>query len=147
MTLLRPGMKATYRLPDGSIFEVMIGTEGVDDQLKESPSFDGMESRELDAAVAARVFGFTVEWRTNTRTRAKEALRLLENGNWVVVPFYSERMSASITLGLRLQDLGWKQTSAPRDLQVTLAHADGRSVTATGRSEHEALARAAVKAM
>lgn len=132
MTLFKPGMHVEYTLPDGPVIQIS-GTE--------------LTGRALDAAVAQHVFGFTVEWHTNTRTRAKEALRLLDNGNRVIIPYYSERMSASITLGLRLQDLGWQRTSAPRDPRVTLVHADGRSISATGRSDSEALARAAVKAV
>jgi hypothetical protein len=81
------------------------------------------------------------------RTGVKEPVYCLDNGNWVVVPYYSERMAPSITLGLRLQDLGWQQKSAPRDPQVTLVHANGRTVSASGRSDSEALARAAVKAV
>ena len=91
------------------------------------------------------MFGFTVEWRTNTRTRAQEPVYRLENAQWVVVPYYSERMAPSITLGLRLQDLGWQQKSAPRKPRVTLVHSDGRTVLATGRSESEALAKAALR--
>ena len=140
-------MRATYHLSDGSTFEVVIGKEGVDDPLTVSPSFDGMEGRELDASVAAQVFGFTVEWRTNKRTHAQEPVYQISNGAWIVVPYYSERMAPSITLVLRLQDIGWKQTSAPRDTNVTLVHADGRTVSASGRSQNEALARAAVKAL
>lgn len=131
MTLFKPGMKAEFKLPDGSVVEIP-GAE--------------LTERALDAAVAQRVFGFTVEWRTNTRTQTKEALRLLDNGNWVVIPYFSQRMSASITLGLRLQDLGWQRTSDPRDPNITLVHADGRTVSASGRSNSEALARAALKA-
>src|SRR5262245_11385832 len=116
---------------------------------------DALTARELDGAIAARVFGFTVEPRVNGRTRQPDVVQQLPSGDFVQVAYCSSSGSAARTLALKLQDLGWtrkdgllsgSQWSAAADPRVILEHRDGRVVEATGRTATEAIARAAVKA-
>ena len=115
---------------------------------------DDLKGRELDAAVAARVFGFVVEPRQNARTRDKDFVQLLRpdspNPQWVRVAFYSGSMGAALNVELALRDRGWTRTEpverASGDVLVVLRHPDGRAVKAFGQL-NEALCRAALKAV
>jgi hypothetical protein len=118
-------------------------------------SIDDLSGRELDAAVAGRVFGYLVEERANARTGAKDFVYSARAGAparaWVRVPFYAASLSAAIAVELALRDRGWWRTEprhrdAPADERVVLAHADGRTVEAFG-PQTEALCRAALKAL
>ena len=110
--------------------------------------------RELDVAVARRVFGYEVEERANTRTGGKDAVYRMAGTDWVRVPFYGMSLAASVQIELELQKKGWKRQGVragshwtePGGVRVVLEHADGRTVGAFG-SESEALCRAALKAV
>jgi predicted RNA binding protein YcfA (HicA-like mRNA interferase family) len=114
---------------------------------------DQLTGRELDVAVARRVFGYEVEERANTRTGEKDAVYRMAGADWVRVPFYSTSLAASVQIELELQKKGWKRQEVrgshwdePGGVRVVLEHADGRTVGAFG-SENEALCRAALKAV
>jgi hypothetical protein len=121
-------------------------------------SIDDLSGRELDAAVAGRVFGYLVEARANARTGAKDFVCSARAGAparaWVRVPFYGDSLSAAIAVELALRDRGWWRIGpragwhrdAPAAERVVLAHADGRTVEAFG-PQNEALCRAALKAL
>jgi hypothetical protein len=70
-------------------------------------TIDELSGRELDAAVAAQVFGLVAEPRVNTRTRERDAVYRLPNGDWVRVAFYSERMGPCLNVEGALRDRGW----------------------------------------
>jgi hypothetical protein len=113
---------------------------------------DAFIGRALDAEVARRVFGLTVEPRTNSRTGEKDFVYEVQPGQWVVVPFYTGSMAASISVEVALQQRGWKRKEwrgawkAPNDVRVVLEHSDGRTVEATGPI-NTALCLAALKAV
>jgi len=50
MTLLRPGMTARYILPDGSVYEVTVSSEGVPDDDSEDVAPEREPSPERPAA-------------------------------------------------------------------------------------------------
>ena len=156
-------MTARYRLPDGSIYEVTIGTEGqpdIDARLNESPSFadmelDSLSGRDLDAKIARRLFGLKVEPRENTRTRQRDFVYEVHPGQWVQVAYYSSG-SAWLEVVSELSKRGWTRIETPvragshwnepGDPTVVFQHTDGRRVDATG-PENTALCRAALKAV
>jgi hypothetical protein len=72
-------------------------------------SVDELSGRELDAAVAAQVFGLVAEPRINTRTRERDAVCRLPNGDWVRVAFYSERMGSCLNVEVWLGQQGWER--------------------------------------
>jgi hypothetical protein len=113
-------------------------------------NIDALIGRELDVAVARRVFGYEVEERANTRTGEKDAVYRLAGTDWLRVPFYSTSLAASVQIELELQKKGWKRQEARAraqgDALVVLKHADGRTVEAFG-PENEALCQAALKAV
>lgn len=115
---------------------------------------DKLTGRELDGRVAARLFGLMVEPHVNLRTGKPDVVYQLPSGDWVMCAYYSSSGPASLTLALRLRELGWSRTdnllstfswNAATDPRVILKHRDGRIVEATGHTQLEALARAAVK--
>ncbi len=137
MTLLRPGMKATYKLPDGTTYELTV-------------SGDELSGRALDAEVARRVFGYVVEPGVNVRTDEKEYFQRTPSGGGLVrVAFYSAG-GAAINVEVELQKRGWKRVwPAVKErgpVTVILEHTDGRVVAAHG-PENTALCRAALKAV
>lgn len=77
-------------------------------------SFDELSWRELDAAVAARVFGFVVEPRKNARTREKDFVQLVRSDSphpqWVRVALCSENMGAALNIEMALRERGWTRT-------------------------------------
>lgn len=147
MNLAEAKHAAYNKLPDGRTCVVHIPEGlGVPDDVQ-GEGAEQLSGRELDAAVAARVFGYTVEWRSGKRTQVKDPVYLQNSGSWLMVPNYSEGQVPAATLELRLEFLGWRQDSPPRDPHVTLIHSDGRTVSATGESAYEAFSRAAVKAV
>lgn len=114
-----------------------------------------LSGRELDAAVAAQVFGFVVEPRANARTPEKDYVQLLRpdspNPEWVRVAFYSSSMGASLNVELALREQGWTRIAPtgkvpPGEVEVVYQHKDGRTVTGRGRL-NEAICRAALKAL
>ncbi len=113
---------------------------------------DTLSGRDLDAMVAQHVFGLLIEPRTNSRTGEKDFVYEVHPGQWVVVPFYTASMAASISVEVALQQRGWKRKEwrgawkAPNDVHVVLEHSDGRSVEGVGLL-NEALCRAALKAV
>jgi hypothetical protein len=117
-------------------------------------NIDALTGRELDVAVAGRVFGYEVEERANTRTGEKDAVYRMAGTDWVRVPFYSTSLAASIQVELELQKQGWKRQEVragshwnePGGVRVVLEHADGRTVGAFGHPD-EAHCRAALKAV
>ena len=83
-------------------------------------------------------------------------LRHLDNGAYVVLPYYSTRMSAGLEVGERLRRLGWTLNEASSNRRpdatglyhVHLDGPQGQRVSASGTSVGGiALARAALKAM
>jgi hypothetical protein len=115
------------------------------------PAFDNLSGRELDAAVAAQLFGLVAEPRVNTRTRERDAVYRLPNGDWVRVAFYSERMGPCLNVEAWLREQGWERIAptgkAPAgEVEVVYQHKDGRTLGARGRL-NEAVCRAALKAM
>ncbi len=115
---------------------------------------DSLGGRDLDAMVAQRVFGFTIEARTNARTGEKDYVHALVPGAppeaWVRIPFYSVSLAAAINLEVELQRRGWRRVDSnvkdTGDIRVILQHTDGRRVDAFGRAP-VALCRAALKAL
>ena len=114
---------------------------------------DTLSGRDLDAMVAQQVFGLLIEPRTNSRTGEKDFVHEVHPGQWVLVPFYTGSMAASISVEVALQRRGWKriilatvQRNAPNDAHVVLVHDDGRKVSAAGLL-NEALCRAALRAV
>jgi hypothetical protein len=140
MTLLKPGRKATYKLPDGSTYELTVNR-------------DELSGRTLDAEVARRVFGYEVEWRTNARTSETDYVqRTPSGGDWVRVAFYSSS-GAAINVQAELERRGWKrivlptvQWHSPNNAHVVFEHSDGRVVAASG-PVNTALCLAAIKAV
>ena len=116
---------------------------------------DTLSGRALDAALAQRLFGYAIEERTNTRTHKPEMLRRLGNGAWVVIPYYSTRMSAGLAVGEQLHRLGWtvddaspsRRPDATGLYRLTLNGPNGQRVVASGESWEMALSRAALKAV
>jgi hypothetical protein len=117
-------------------------------------SIDDLTGRELDAAVAARLFGHVVEERANARTGQRDYVHVTRpytpTRDWVRVPHYNSSLSASITVEAELQRAGWTRKGAgyrpgpSRDVTVVLEHRDGRVVEASGPFE-TALCRAALR--
>jgi hypothetical protein len=115
---------------------------------------DSLTARELDAQVAQRVFGLTVEERRNARTGQKDFVHAIRPGSpnqdWVRVAYYSASTGAAINVELALRDRGWTRTEpqarAVGDVRVVLEHADGRTVEAFG-PVNTALCLAALKAV
>jgi hypothetical protein len=112
-------------------------------------SIDELEGRELDAAVATQLFGLVAEARVNTRTRERDAVCRLPNGDWVRVAFYSERMGPCLNVEAWLREQGWAWIAptgrAPLgEVEVVYRHVDGRTLMARGRL-NEAVCRAALK--
>ena len=113
-------------------------------------NIDALSGRELDTAVAKRLFGYAIAERVNPKTGKPDAVYRLPSGDWARVPSYAARITASIQVEVRLEDLGWKRLPAPKvtgPQEVVLVGKDGRSVKAKGESLGEALARAALKAV
>lgn len=118
-------------------------------------NIDQASGRSLDALVARNVFGLLVEPMTNAKTREPDPVCRLPSGDWVTVPYYSSLVLGADEVVAKLQNLGWRVMSerrgdlrgAPPDLQIMLAHSDGRMVKAYGRSFSQALCRAALKAV
>ena len=116
---------------------------------------DTLSGRALDAAVAQRPFGFQVEPRINSRTHKPEILRRLDNGEFVVLPYFSTRMSAGLEVGERVRRLGWTLNEASSNqrpdaaglYRLTLNGPNGQRVAASGQTWELALARAALKAL
>jgi hypothetical protein len=101
-------------------------------------SIDELCGRELDAAVAAQLFGLVAEPRVNTRTRERDAVYRLPNGDWVRVAFYSERMGPSLNVEAWLREQGWTRLDPTGkvplgEVEVVYRHKDGRSLSARGR--------------
>ena len=123
---------------------------GGEEALTHSPDVDDLKGRDLDAMVARYVFDLEVEPRVNARTRERDAVCRLPNGEWVRVAFYSGSMGASLNVQLALRDRGWTRKEptgkVSGDVRVILEHADGRTVEATGPM-NVALCRAALKAV
>lgn len=115
-------------------------------------NIDELTGRELDALVAERVFGLTIEPRTNTRTGERDYVHALTPGAppeaWVRIPYYSVSMAAAINLEVGLQKRGWRRVDSnvkdTGDIHMILQHTDGRRVDAFGRGP-VALCRAALK--
>ena len=112
-----------------------------------------LTGRPLDAALERRLFGYDVEERVSSRTHKPELLRRLDNDVWVVIPYYSTRMSAGLNVGDQLRRLGWTVDEASSNRRpdvggryfVTLNGHEGERVTASGESWELALARTALK--
>lgn len=113
-------------------------------------NLDTVSGRDLDAMIAQHVFGLRVEPRSNDRTGERDYVYLSRPGEWARVPFYTETMSASLSVETALQDRGWKRAGSgwhdPGTQHVVLEHANGRRVEAKGPFK-EALCRAALKAL
>lgn len=117
-------------------------------------SIDELTGRELDAAVAQRVFGLQVDKRTNPLTGEPEYVHPLRPGappeEWIRIPFYSVSLAAAINLEVELQRRGWRRVDSnvkdTGDIRVILQHTDGRRVNGFGRAP-VALCRAALKAL
>ena len=116
---------------------------------------DTLSGRALDAALAQRLFGYEIEERTNTLTHKPEILRRLDNNQWVIVSYYSTRMSAGLEVGERLRRLGWTLNEASSNRRpdaaglhrVALDGPQGLRVSASAETWELALARAALKAV
>ncbi len=116
---------------------------------------DTLSGRALDAALAQRLFGYEVKERLNGRTHQPEFLRRLDNDQWVVIPYYSTRLSASLEVGERLHRLGWtvdetlsnRRKDVAALYRVALNGPQGKQVAASGESWELALARAALRAV
>ena len=113
-------------------------------------------ARALDAAVAKHLFGLEVETRVNTRTGRRVAVCRQPGKQWVRVGYYSGSTGASLNVAYELRRQGWtwrrevrtvSKWSQPGVQRVVLEHTDGRTVEAEGASIHEALCRAALKAV
>lgn len=117
-------------------------------------SIDQLSDRELDAAVAQRVFGLQVQPRKNAGTGETDYVHPLRPGappeEWIRIPFYSVSLAAAINLEVELQRRGWRRVDSnikdTGDVRVVLKHSDGRRVEAFGRAP-VALCRAALKAL
>jgi|SRR6266851_5814836 len=115
---------------------------------------DQLTGRELDAAVARRVFGYEIEPRRSARTGEQAFLYNAEPESrvpvWGRVPLYTTDMAASLHLELHLQKCGWRRVASNSkdigDGRVILRHTDGRTVEAFGLAS-VALCRAALKAV
>src|SRR5512135_1605282 len=109
--------------------------------------------RALDAAVAAHVFKLEVEQRTNSRSGEPDYVYRKPGQDWVRCAFYGS-LGASLTLELKLRELGWKvkpsplgrNPDQPGSVLVTLVKGEER-IDATGATFEEALCRAALKAV
>jgi hypothetical protein len=121
-------------------------------------TIDDLTGRELDAAIAERLFGLKVEARANARTGQKDFVYVVRpeapNREWVRVAFYSASMGASLEVESEMQKRGWKREydrvggewNEPSEQRVVLEHTDGRTVEAFG-PVNVALCRAALKAV
>jgi hypothetical protein len=114
---------------------------------------DALTGRALDAAVARRLFGFEVEWRTHARTGETDYVQRTPSGrDWVRVAFYSSS-GAALNIQAELERRGWKRIvlptvhwHSPNEAHVVLEHPDGRVVEATG-PVNTALCLVALKAV
>ena len=119
---------------------------------------DSLSGRDLDALVAANLFGLEVQRRPDRATGKQDVFYnttpRARVPSWVRLPEYSQCIAASIDVEKKLHEWGWRRHTPPpgwrpgpeHAITLVLERRDKRRVQAVGPYE-TALCRAALKAV
>jgi hypothetical protein len=117
-------------------------------------SFDELNTRALDAAIARHLLGYEVEARRNARTGELDYVCRRAGQEWQRVPFFSSANAImALVVEFKLSDFGWRLTPGSEarrqatGLVRVVLERDGEQVAGTAGTFEAALCVAALRAV